>query len=274
MKILFLCLFTLMCSLGYPAKKKDPSKNTFLDEIRIVPVERTPEPDNARAEITFPGRFQVVDEPVNVQLHVEGFTVGTNSDFQRQKEIRRDPEGESIRIIIDELPYFTITTYLFNSLDSNELYFVETLMTKVPFGLDSGMHVIRIFPARTFGESLKGKRCFDARIFYVNSTDNRFNFDLKKPYLTYNEPQGNFNYDPETPILLDFWISNTRLSRDGYKVRLSIDGKVQALLAVWTPYYIYGLSQGTHRVRLELLDSANNKVSGAFNDVEKTISLD
>lgn len=272
MKILFLCIFTFICILGFPAKKKNPPKNTFLDEIRIVPVERTPEPDNARVEITFPGRYQVVGEPVKVQLHVESFTVGTNSDFERQKEIRRDRNGESIHVIIDELPYFTITNYMFNSMDQNELYFVETLMAQVPYGLDSGMHVIRVFPCRTFGESLKGKKCFDARIFYVGSTDNG-NFDLKKPYLTYNEPQGDFNYDPETPILLDFWITNAKLSRDGYKVRLSIDGQVQGLLPTWTPYYIYGLTQGTHSIRLELLDSSNTKVPGPFNDVEKTISL-
>ncbi len=272
MKIIFLCVFTLMCSLGHSAKKKE--KNTARDEIQFVPVERTPEPSNVKILITFPQRNQVLGGGVlDVQIYDEGFPVGTNSDFARAGEIFTNPQGESVRVIIDDLPYDGIYATTYNTLDRTDLYFVELLRTQVYADLDSGMHVIRAFPVRAYGESLKNKNAFAAHVFYIGSVINNMDADLRKPFITYNEPQGNFSYDPEKPILLDFWMANGRLSRDGYKVRVSVDGAVQQVIIAWLPYYIYGLGRGNHTIRLELLDSQNKRVPGALNDVEKTISI-
>ena len=96
---------------------------------------------------------------------------------------------------------------------------------------------------------------------------------LDKPYLTYNEPQGEFIVDKRNPkpILLDFYIHNCELSKDGYKVRLTIDNANQRILNSWQPYYIYGLKKGTHKIRLELLDPENSLLPGMFNKVERTI---
>ena len=98
--------------------------------------------------------------------------------------------------------------------------------------------------------------------------------DLNKPYLTYNEPQGRYTYNESTPLLLDFYISNCKLSIDGYKVALSINGNLIQKLAEWTPYYIYGLNKGTHNIKLELLDASNEIVPGFFNVVEREILLE
>jgi hypothetical protein len=210
---------------------------------------------------------------IDVQLYDEGYPVGTNSDFARADEIATNSKGESVRIIIDELPYYGIYETTYNTLDRTDLYFVEILRTTISPNLDNGMHVIRAFPVRSYGESLKNKNAFAAHIFYVGSVENNLNVDLRKPFITYNEPQGNFSYDPERPILLDFWMANARLSRDGYKVRASVDGVVQQMITSWLPYYIYGLGRGNHSIRLELLDPQNKKVPGDLNDVEKVISI-
>ncbi|HSX11977.1 MAG TPA: hypothetical protein VLF61_00610 [Rhabdochlamydiaceae bacterium] len=272
MKILFLSLLTLACSVGHCAKKKN--RNASTDEIRFVPVERTPEPSNVKIQITFPERNQVLGGgSLDVQIYDEGYPVGTNSDFARADEIASNSRGESVRIIIDDMPYYGIYETTYNTLDRTDLYFVEILRTTISASLDSGMHVIRAFPVRAYGESLKGKNSFAAHVFYVGAAQSTMNVDLRKPFLTYNEPQGSFSYDPEKPILLDFWVANTRLSRDGYKVKVSVDGVDQQTITAWLPYYIYGLSRGTHTIQLQLLDPQNKVVPGDFNDVEKTITL-
>ncbi|NDB85948.1 MAG: hypothetical protein EB127_25100 [Alphaproteobacteria bacterium] len=63
------------------------------------------------------------------------------------------------------------------------------------------------------------------------------------------------------------------MSVDGYKVKLTIDGKIQRTLTSWKPYYIYGLKKGKHTFKLELLDPSNKVVPGSFNTVEKTIVI-
>lgn len=97
--------------------------------------------------------------------------------------------------------------------------------------------------------------------------------DLSAPYLTYNIPVGSYNLEEGDPILLDFYIKNCELSPDGYKVKLSIDGKEIATLTEWRPYYIYGLKKGKHTIGLQLLDRKNNLDQGEFNNVEETIHI-
>lgn len=271
MKIIILLLFTFMSTLGFCAKKN--GKPNLTDDIRIVAVDPSPEPENIKIEITFPERNQIVKSRPDIQIHTEGFAVGMNSDFYRNHEIPNNSQGQSVRVIIDELPYFGIYDTLYNILDESDLYFVETLTTVCPYTLRPGMHVMRTFPVRSYGEALKCRRCMDARIFYVGHTDTSINVDLRKPYITYNEPQGQFSYDPNGPIFLDYLVTGARLSADGYKVNLFIDGKLQQTFTTLGPFYIYGLAQGDHKIRLQLLDNQNKVVPGYFNDVEKTISL-
>ncbi len=135
------------------------------------------------------------------------------------------------------------------------------------------MHILRAFPCRSFGESLKCDKCHIAMPFYYQDKKPTLDVDLSAPYLTYNEPQGTFE-DPSQPILLDFYISNCTLSKDGYKVRITIDDGNQRFLYGWGPYYIYGLKPGTHRIQLELIDPQNEQVPGIFNDVTRTFTIE
>lgn len=271
MKVL-LALFALIIST-LPAAEMGPGKVNPSD-IRIIPVQATPEADNIQSFITFPADYQVVNNPVNVQLRLSGYPLGTMSDFERKNDLLNDRFGQSMRIFIDNLPYFSIYQSYIDDLDDNTLYYDRILNTTVPYNLRQGMHVIRIVPVRSYGECLKGRNVFAASIFYIGEQKNNLNVDLQRPYLTYNEPSGNVVYPRNKPILLDFYISNVQLSRDGYKVRITIDDKTRRLLVGWYPFYIYGLRSGRHKIRLQLLDEKNEVVPGMFNDVEKTIHID
>ncbi len=271
-KLITTLLLTVTISLTaaeYKPRQANPST------VRVVPMRPTPEADNVKVYITFPKDDEVVSSgSVPLQMRETGFPLGTKSDFERAKQLYNDPEGQNIRVIIDGLPPFGIYKTFVDSLDDNNLYFEKTLNKKIPFSLKQGQHIIRSFPVRSFGESLKRPGCFAASNFYVNDKDETLEVDLGGPLLTYNEPQGKLPYKKNGAILLDFYLTNTELSKDGYKVRLSIDGGDVRILTDWVPYYLHGLTKGEHEVRLELLDPQNQKVSGAYNDVTKKIVLD
>lgn len=185
------------------AAELSPGK-TNPSDIRIVPVQSTPQADNVQIFITFPTDSQIVYNPVKLQFRLAGFPLGTMSDFQRKKELINDRFGQSLRIIIDNLPYISIYKSFVDDLDDNTLYYDRTLNTTIPYRLRPGMHAMRVFPVRSYGEALKGSGCFAASIFYIDEEMNNLKVNLEQPYLTYNEPSGEVVYPKNQPILLDF----------------------------------------------------------------------
>lgn len=270
MKRLLLLLLGTTCV--FAAELKEHASNP--KGIRVVPVDPTPEPNEVKTRIQFPKQDELRSStPIKGQIKVEGYFLGVDSDFPRKKEIVNSSEGQSLHVFIDNQPYFSLNEALIDALQDFEEYYDQTVMFEVPFTLQPGMHVMRVFPVRSFNESLKGDNCYDAHVFYYRIIKDNPQIDLDEPYLIYNEPQGEFASEKgkQKPILLDFYIQNCALSKDGYKVRLTIDDANQRTLTTWQPYYIYGLKKGMHRIRLELLDAQNKRVSGLFNDVERTI---
>lgn len=244
--------------------------------IRIVPVESTPEPTHVKTRIQFPKMDELKDStPIKGQIKLEGFPLGTDSDFPRKREIFNSSEGQSLHVFIDNQPYFALNEALIDALEDFEEYYDQTVTLQIPFTLQPGMHVMRVLPVRSFNESLKGDNCYDMHVFYYKIIKDNPQMNLDEPYLTYNEPQGEFSYEKGSlkPILLDFYIHNCELSKDGYKIRLTIDSSNQRILTSWQPYYLYGLKKGVHRIRLQLLDSQNTVIPGLFNDVERTIVI-
>lgn len=272
-KRLLATLFGMICTLNSLSAATFPYKPNPTD-VRIVPVERTPESNTVKLKIVFPERSELKrKEPVRLQFQVSGFGLRTNSDFPRINEIWNDPEGQSIHVIIDNRHFFSLNNANIRDIDSRESFRTQIIEVDVPFYLSTGEHIVRAFPVRSYNESLKNRGTFAVDTFYFRSKENTINQNLKGPFLTYNEPTGTFDYSEEGPILLDFLLANTELSTDGYKVEFSIDGKVQRLLTSWVPYYIYGLKRGTHVIRLRLLDPQNKLVPGEFNDYRETIVI-
>lgn len=257
----------LLMILGVKVPESNPSN------IRTMAVSRTSESSTIVLRIAVPKEGQVVRSPTWVQFRIDGYALGAASQFDRASKIVETKMGQTVHVVIDNHPYFPINEPALDPFDESGYYYDMSYKFEIPFHLNSGMHTIRMFPARSFGESLKGDNTFAAIHFYVGKEQNNPAMDLSQPYLTYNEPSGLMPLTSDKPILLDFYISNAELSSDGYKVRLTIDGKVNQTLTSWQPYYIYGLKRGRHTIRLELLDSENKRVSGLFNDVKQTITV-
>lgn len=254
--------------------------------IRIVPVPATPEPNHVNVKIIYPSENELCRSDSRGQIRITGLALGVDSEFPRKKEIFNDSNGQTLHMIIDNQPYFTLTESDMDAQRGIDENSNELVLFDIPH-LSRGMHTIRVFPARSFKESLKDKGCFAVRTFYYRGHGQRPSIDLCKPYLTYNEPQGIYfqqgcgqrGCNPQ-PILLDFYITNCQLSRDGYKVAVEIERVTKAkkiltseILTSWQPYYIYGLNRGTYHIRLQLLDSNNQLVPGIFNHVEREFSI-
>lgn len=242
------------------------------NDIQVVSVDRTPQGDDIELRIQYPNEGHIeTGSPVHTEIRVDWFPLGVDSDFPRSQEVENDSEGQSLHVFVDQHEYFEVYEALFNAIDDHDEYFDQIAEWDIPFVLEKGPHVIRAVPCRSYGESLKSAHCFDSSIFYYQNKEGTPP-DLTKPFLTYNTPQGVIE-GISKPVLLDFYISNCVLSKDGYKVRLTIDGTNQRFLYNWTPYYIYGLSAGKHTIRLELMNPQNKLVSGPFNDVTRVFEL-
>ncbi len=267
-------VMSLVFSSGFCAHLEEQPPN--LKGIQVVPVDPTRDPDHVETRILYPKENELKKSSlVKGQIRVDGIALGVDTEQPRKKEVWNDNEGQSLHIFIDNHPYFAVNEALIDALDDVEDYFDQTADFEIPFKLQPGMHVIRAFPVRSYNESVKSNKAFAASVFYYQEKKDNPQIDLTQPYITYNEPQGEYDYDQkhQQPILLDFYVTNCELSRDGYKVRLTIDNESQRVLTSWQPYYIYGLKKGQHRIRLELLDLQNNYAPGLFNDVTRTIVI-
>lgn len=245
----------------------------LMGAIEIIPVEPTPEGKAVTLKLLFPRPYEnKTKSPINIQLRVQGVKLGETSAFSRANQIYNYPDGQGVNIVIDNLPSFSYNkpTGMTSNLEDQLLSF------SVPFTLKPGMHVIRCFPVRSYGESFKNKDAFVSEIFYFQDQKrlDTIPFDRFKPYLTYNEPEGRYPAHRSDPLLLDFYVSNCKLSPTDYKVRISIDGKEQKVLTSWVPYYIKGLQQGSHVIQLELLDPKGMRAPGSFNVVQREIVID
>jgi hypothetical protein len=241
--------------------------------IRTMPVARTPESNTIVLKIAIPKDGQVMGTPVWVQFRIDGYALGAASQFERASEVVETKMGQTVHVVIDDHPYFPVNEPALDPFDEGGYYYDMSYKFEVPSRLKEGMHTIRMFPARSFGESLKGDKTFAAINFYVGSVKENPDMDLSQPYITYNEPSNQLYLVENKPVLLDFYVTNAELSPDGYKVRLTIDGKVNRTLTSWQPFYIYGLKSGRHSIQLELLDEENKLVPGLFNNVKQSITV-
>lgn len=242
--------------------------------LQVVPYSPTPASDTILLKVVLPENGDMQKKSsVSVQLKMVNFSLGTSTKNTLFPGLRENPKGQTIRVIIDNDPYISVGVLAEDSYNANLDVMRKNLNFKLS-DLDKGEHIIRVFPVTSYGESVKRTNNFDVSTFYVGAKKSTIKQDLAKPFLTYNEPQGEFKLkSPQDPILLDFFISNCTLTREGYKVQLTIDGQVLGKLYQWTPYLLFGLTKGKHTIKLDLLDVDDQIVSGDFNSNERVITI-
>ncbi|MFY7842882.1 MAG: hypothetical protein ACOVOR_02585 [Rhabdochlamydiaceae bacterium] len=272
MKIFYICSLIALAPFSYSQASDAAVVET--KPLQVVPVTSSDQLERAEVRIVFPQEEAVKhDESLNVQVRSRNFSLGIPTDIDRKKEILNHEEGQMIRVSIDNEPFFELgRSSLVTALRDIEDNRDDQLEKNISSPLSEGAHLIRAYAVCSFGESLKNKEAFNSSIFYYKDKSNKVNISLNDPYLTYNEPTGRFKVG--APILLDFLISNVVLSEDGYKIHLKIDDQHERWLSQYTPYYIYGLPKGDHKISISLVDHLKQPVNKKLCHVTRMITID
>jgi hypothetical protein len=178
-----------------------------------------------------------------------------------------------------------------------------------------GEHTLRVFPSRPWHESFKNDGAFQMVKFTVknggadtnkpattnagqqmsnaNSNANASagptpegkdmqssnvgsTFDPKKPLLTYSRPKGEYKGADTDAVMIDFWLSNGKLTGNGgeYRVRYTIDGGEPKYIDSWEPIWLSGWTAGKHTVKLELVNQNGETVdNGGYNSTSRDITI-
>lgn len=102
----------------------------------------------------------------------------------------------------------------------------------------------------------------------VQSSNAKTDVDAKKPLLTFSRPKGEYKGADTEAIMIDFWLTNAKLTGDGgeYRVRYTINGGEAKFIEKWQPIWIKGFTNGNQTIRLELVDKDGNVVAnGDYN---------
>jgi hypothetical protein len=175
------------------------------------------------------------------------------------------PDGNHVHLIIDNEPYIAVR-------DVEKPIDLRALMQKeLGHDLVEGTHVLRAFPSRGHHESVKEPGAFVVATFHFKKKSGDNALDPKAALLTYSRPKGCVEVGQRA--LLDFYVSNTKLSAQDSRVRYTIDGALSGDIVSWTPHYIENLAEGEHSLRLQLVNAKGEPVAGPFNDTTRTIQV-
>ncbi|MBI5868665.1 MAG: hypothetical protein HZB43_10335 [candidate division Zixibacteria bacterium] len=215
--------------------------------------------DSAHVTILSPkeGERFKAGESLYVAVSVTGVSLGQQTMHAEGCGLANSGKGQHVHVIVDNQPY------LANYADGSPF----------PLGvLPEGVHTIRVFASRSWHESIKSLGSFKTVTFYVGDAKAPSPIQPGKPLLTYSRPKDAYAGADAKSILVDFYLNNADLSSDGYKVRLTVDGR-SANLTEWVPYLVTGLQPGDHHFKLELVNKSNQVVAGPYNTTERTITV-
>ncbi len=221
--------------------------------VQVVAAESTPlEGAAPTLQLRAPREGQLIKtDQVEVKLEVKNWALS--------------PEGSHVHLIVDNEPYIAIRDV------SKPIDLRALVQAQLGHDLAEGTHLLRAFPGRGHHESVKEHGAFDVKVFHFKTKSKDFKFDAKAPLLTFSRPKG--CVDLGQRVLLDFYVTNTKLSATDSRVRVTIDGAAQAEIAQWTPHYIENLTEGEHELRLALVNAKGEPVAGLFNDTTRKIRI-
>lgn len=243
-----------------PDAMEPSSEMQVSGELNVVPSPLVaPDYPDARVGFEAPseGATFSAGEPVEVRFRLSGYELQVPTAGAEGRGITR-ADGQHIHFILNNERYQAL-------YDPSEPVVLEDL--------PEGVHVLRAFPGTDWHESVKTPGAFAMRIIQVGDGEADPPVDPNGPFLTYSRPVGEYAGQAADSILVDFQLAGVRLDPEGHRVRLTVEGVGEAILTEWRPYLIVGLPDGSHTVRLELLDPEGRLVPGDFNRTERVIDV-
>jgi hypothetical protein len=215
------------------------------NKIKISKVEGSPKYEDAALVLNELNSGSELE----FSFDVKNYELGAQTEHEFQYSLANSKKGQHIHLIINNKPYSAHYTNKFKKK------------------LDPDNGVILAFLSRSYHESVKNKNAY---IFTQYGDLEKI--DLDKQYLFYSRPKGTYTGQDTKKLLLDFYLINTTISKNGNKVRATINDE-EFLIDEWSPYYIEGLPKGEVKIKLELINSSGELIDSPFNPSIRTVIL-
>ena len=215
------------------------------NKIKISKVEGSPKYEDAELVLNELNSGSELE----FSFDVKNYELGAQTEHEFQYSLANSKKGQHIHLIINNDPYSAHYTNKFKKK------------------LDPDNGVILAFLSRSYHESVKNKNAY---IFTQYGDLEKI--DLDKQYLFYSRPKGTYTGQDTKKLLLDFYLINTTISKNGNKVRATINDE-EFLIDEWSPYYIEGLPKGEVKIKLELINSSGELIDSPFNPSIRTVIL-
>lgn len=138
-------------------------------------------------------------------------------------------------------------------------------------GLTPGTHTIRAFASRPWHESFKNPGAYDQVTFHVFTQTEGDRPTPNQPLLTYSRPQATYGAEP---IMLDFYLQDPRANGMAAppQVKVTING-TSFVMDRWEPIYLKGFKEGQNWLKVELLNSSGQPLTGPFSSQTRLITF-
>lgn len=229
-------------------EKKDTATNSSkeLQNITLTKVVGSPEYENASLNVK---DIEIGDKESKFSFNIENYDLGVQTSKNFDYQLANSAKGQHIHFIVNNGPYSAHYTDSFSK------------------GFEKESNVILAFLSRSYHESVKNKNAF----ILAQIGENQVN--LESEFLFYSRPKGTYKGADTENLLLDFYLVNTEISKNGNKVRATIQD-TEFIIDEWAPYYIEGLPKGEINIKLELIDSSGNLIKTPFNPSIRNVILE
>ena len=249
---------------GYVKSQIEKIKNDLLiendkiikPEITLNKLNDSPSYSDASLILEQPKKTKIIDgSEVEFNFLVDNYQLGSQTNSPNVNKLANSAKGQHIHFIINNEPY--------------SAHYESKFKKEIPEGVN---HLVA-FLSRSYHESVKNKNSFVVKKIEIGSSPNdSFNIDMDSPALIYSRPKGTYSKKDGENLLLDFFIFNTELSKNGNKVVALVNG-VEFVIDEWAPHIINGLSSGEVTIDLKLVDSNFNIIPGPFNQVSRKVLI-
>jgi len=229
-------------------EKKDTATNSSkeLQNITLTKVVGSPEYENASLNVK---DIEIGDKESKFSFNIENYDLGVQTSKNFDYQLANSAKGQHIHFIVNNGPYSAHYTDSFSK------------------GFEKESNVILAFLSRSYHESVKNKNA------YILTQVGESDIDLENEFLFYSRPKGTYKGADTENLLLDFYLVNTEISKNGNKVRATIQD-TEFIIDEWAPYYIEGLPKGEINIKLELIDSSGNLIKTPFNPSIRNVILE
>ncbi len=243
----------------------DSTKSAPRAAVTIAKVSASPEFAGAALSVKSMTAEKVGKDSAKVTFNfdVKSYELKGQTADNSAKGCNNSDKGQHIHFILDNSPY-------------KALYEPKN---EVTLANDNKDHYLLCFLSRSYHESLKNK---EAAVLVHFKIDEKGNFkkleDPKTPMLFYSRPKGDYLGKDTADVLLDFYVWNTSLAADGYKVKAQVTNETLKsdttfVISTWESNFIQNLGTGKCKVALTLLGKDGQPATGDMTTASRSFNM-